>query len=320
MVIKNTKIETKPSSWRKKDYNRWTDFIELICIKNDIVTVDEIVAMWSGADFSNESMRGESDHSKEYDKLYLEVQDYFKILKSREKFVAEFYPFFVTDDGYIQIKSNLNEKNKQYLYLLLSSSIALMDDVTAKKFTTSFEIFSRIVMKQMFPVDANVELFGTSRGTGVFEGTLRSRIEKLAECLGVLTTKRFDNNPDFDGIHGGDGGLDIVAFQEIDNAGPVPFAFAQCTCSYDKWGEKQLSVGEMRWKAYLDFSVNYQQYMFIPFSCHDPLDKFYNETGIYTIVIDRIRLLRLIQKYSDEGFQEEINNITAGYDFQNVFI
>ncbi len=318
MIINDTKLETKPK-WSKKEYNRWADFIELICIKNKIVTVDDVLDIWCDGDIDNSIDSGGEEHSEKMDLLYIVIADYFGILSSREKFCSDYYPFEIEGKDCIKLREMLTDKHKQYIYFLLSSSIALMDKATSDIYTSSFEKICRLIMKQLFPDEAIVELFGTTRGTGIFEGTLRDRIEKLAECLGVTTTKRFDRNPNFDAIHGGDGGLDVIAYQPIDAAGPIPFSFAQCTCSYDKWIEKQNSIGEMRWKTYLEISINYPQYMFVPFSCHDSKDKFYNETGIYTILVDRIRIIRLIKKGRDDDFFEKLSELTSCFDMDGIF-
>ena len=152
------------------------------------------------------------------------------------------------------------------------------------------------------PRGAQIELFGTSREACFFVGSLRERIKQLAKCLGTETTKRFDKEERFDSIFGGDGGIDIVAFTPIDEAGFIPFSFSQCTCSYDKWKDKQTSIGEELWNSYVELGVHYAQYMFVPFSCHNSRGKFCNETRIKTYLIDRLRIIKLIEK---EGFKTE---------------
>ncbi len=318
MIIDDRKLEKRPE-WSNRECNRWADYIELVCIKDKIATIDDILDIWCDGDIDNSIDSGGQKHAEKIDSLYNDMTDYFAILSSREKFCSDYYPFEVNGKDCIRLRDILTDKHKKYIYLLLSSSIVLMDRSTSNIYTTSFEKICRLIMKQLFPDEAVVELFGTTRGTGVFEGTLRARIEKLAECLGVTTTKRFDRNPNFDAIHGGDGGLDIFAYQPIDAAGPIPFSFAQCTCSYDKWIEKQNSVGEMRWKSYLEISINYPQYMFVPFSCHDSKDKFYNETAIYTILVDRIRIIRLIEKGRGDSFLEELLELTSCFEMDAIF-
>ena len=54
--------------------------------------------------------------------------------------------------------------------------------------------------------------------------------------------------------------------------------------------------------SYVELGVHYAQYMFVPFSCHNSRGKFCNETRIKTYLIDRLRIIKLIEK---EGFKTE---------------
>lgn len=293
MIIEQQKLEKK-HDWSSSEINRWADYIELLCIKEDTITESDIVEECLEGDFENELARGEREHSLKMDSLYNKISDYFKILESREYVCGEYYPFEVRNGDCLCYRGICDEKKKQYIFLLLCSSISLM--ASYHKYTDSFEKLCRLLMKELSPKGTTVELFGTSRESELFTGTLRDRIKKLAKCLGTETTKRFDQNAKFDSIFGGDGGIDIVAFTSIDEAGFVPFSFSQCTCSYDKWKEKQTSIGVEQWGAYIELGVHYPQYMFVPFSCHNSQGKFCDETSIKTFLIDRLRIIKLIEK------------------------
>ena len=293
MIIEQSKLEKK-HDWSPSEVNRWADYIELLCINRESVSIDDIIEEWMDFDFENESARGESEHSSKMDKLYIRVADYYRILESRERACGEYYPFEVKDGCCLHFIGINNEKRRKYIYLLLCSSISLMKSY--HEYTNSFEKLCKLLMIELSPKDTIVELFGTSRESDFFSGSLRERVELLAKCLGTETTKKFDREDRFDSIFGGVGGIDIVAFTPIDKAGFVPFSFSQCTCSYDKWKDKQNSIGEELWNSYVELGVHYAQYMFVPFSCHNSQGKFCNETRIKTYLIDRIRIIKLVEK------------------------
>ncbi len=194
-----------------------------------------------------------------------------------------------------------------------------MSKTNLQKYTREFEKFCKVIMSVLVPKDAVVELFGTTRKDTIFKGTLRARIETLAQYLGASTTKSFDNNPKYDKINNGDDGLDIVAFLPIDVAQVIPFAFAQCTCSFEQWVEKQHSAGMVEWKTKISPLVSYPVFMFVPFSCHDNFGKFYDETSIYSFLIDRIRILKLIDKNKIALRKKITVKLNSVFDLDELF-
>lgn len=94
MIIEQSKLEKK-HDWSSSEINRWADYIELLCIKQESISTDEVIEEWMEFDFENESARGESDHSLKMDKFSARVADYYRILESRQKICGEYYPFEV---------------------------------------------------------------------------------------------------------------------------------------------------------------------------------------------------------------------------------
>jgi len=185
-----------------------------------------------------------------------------------------------------------------------------------QKITHAFEKYCCPFMRLLVPVDARTELFGTTRDTNLFHGNLRSRIEQLAEFLGAQTTKTMDADKRYDRIKAGDAGLDIVSFLKLDEASHIPVALAQCTCSYDEWINKQESINSDTWRARIDPIAPFWRYMYVPFYCHNASGKFEQSTDIHTCLIDRQRILCLLDLHHElfeqlESLQLEvlINNI-----------
>ena len=133
----------------------------------------------------------------------------------------------------------------------------------------------------------------------VFSGNLRSRIEKLAGILGAQTTKTMDSDEKYDRIKAGDAGLDIVSFLKLDEASHIPVALAQCTCSYDEWINKQGSINSDTWRARIDPIAPFWRYMYVPFFCHNASGKFEQPTEIHTCLIDRQRIINLLDLHPE---------------------
>lgn len=295
MISITDKMQNK-QNWTRNDYNRWADYIEFKCLCDDFVSISDIMDMFTEDDIDNELDRGGGEHHEYSDKLEMLVKDYFRVLKRRSEELGDYYLFHVSEDDSIHLKLPIEEKHIIYLYFLVCSSISYMDKSDLQLHTHDFESVCKYIMRALVSNNAEVELFGTSKMGTKYTGKLRNRIVTLAKDLGGVPSKSLEGDSRFDRIPGGDAGLDIVAYFPLDNAQVIPFSFAQCTCSYEKWKDKQNSIGYEDWRSLIDPLTYYGKYMFVPFSCHDASGKFENVTQIHTFLIDRIRIIKLISK------------------------
>ncbi len=300
--IEKEKLQSKPSMWKKYDSNIWTDFIELICLRDGVVSDSDILDMWYEGDVNNDYQRGEDEHLDCSIKLQGEIDDYFKLLKYREEHCKSFYPFEITGKNVLQMRENPSKETVVYLYLLFCSSISLMKKADSDFFSNDFEVFCSSAFGSLFPSGAQVELFGPRNKEGKYHGVLAKRIKILGETIGLDSL--VDNSRKYQSIPGGDSGLDILSYLKIDNAENVPFAFGQITCNYSDWIDKQKSVLKDNWDNKLKYIVQYPAYMLIPFAYHDSLDRFSEPEEIKTFLIDRIRFIKLAQL--DESMKEQI--------------
>ena len=302
----------------KNDINLKADFIELACLVNGMLTIDDVIKIlyYCGSenidDVSYEDDDApnilDDDFVQECDKRYNKVYEYFQILTYRQNTIGEFYPFFVEDNNTIQIKDELTDKMQIYFILLLCSNITFLDLNKEYEWRSNFERLCKIIMKILIPKFGQAEIFGTSKDSKLFTGNLSKRIIKLAELLCLTTTKEFDKSKRIKKIPNGDAGLDIVSWNPIDHAGMFPFSFAQCTCSFDDWRNKQSSIFTAFWKRYINFKHDYLKYMFVPFSLHVANGYFDEIVEMSLIIIDRVRIIELLR--IDGGqYINEINNL-----------
>lgn len=296
-MMKTEKVWNVPD-WSKRQVNRWTDYVELRCLllEDHLVTRDDVLDFLLEKGME-ELLRGESSHSEKYDKVEADVDTYFEMIEYRDRHYKEFYPFEVEDGQCIFLKHPLTETQMHYIFLLLCSSVSFIDRSFMQKITHTFEAYCCPIMKQLMPVDAETELFGTARESGRFQGNLRSRIKILADCLGAQTTKTMDSDRRYDSVHGGDAGLDLVSFVKLDHASHIPFALGQCTCSYDHWIDKQPSINRGAWRSKMEPLAPFWRFLFVPFSCHNALGRFEQATEIHTCLIDRQRILHILQSH-----------------------
>lgn len=274
------KIDTKPS-FKTRDINSWADYIEFVCLNSQdhFVTQDDILDII----LDDEVLRGEEEHSVQYDKILAEIESYFDMIAFREKTATDFYPFSL-EEGAIYLR-NINDERVQYIFLLICSNLKYFESSSWHKYTDMFEVYSKYFFKYMVPRDAEVNIFGTSRRNSIFSGNLRTRIKQLANCIGGNTTKSFDNDNQFD-VPGGDEGLDLVAYLKLDGATHIPIAFGQCTCSHEDWDIKQESINQENWNRKIEGLAPYTRFMFVPFYCRLANGQFENPTTISTCLID----------------------------------
>lgn len=311
-MIREDKILKAPD-WSKNNINRWADYIELLCLygTDHLVSKDDVLNVYFDGN-SEELQRGETEHSAKYDKLVSTIGNYYEIIKYRNKTHEQYYPFNMEDNQCISLKSNLNGNHMQYIFLLLCSSICFMDSSSMQKLTHSFERYCQPIMEILVPKDAKTQLFGTSRENGQFSGTLRKRIEQLANYLGAQTTKALDKEEKYDRAKAGDAGLDIVSYLKLDDASHGPLALGQCTCSYDDWKDKQTSIDYDTWRARIAPLPPYCRYMYVPFFCRNASGKFENPTDIHSCLIDRQRILNILALHT------ELFNKTKQLDIKNL--
>lgn len=291
--IKKENLQSRPRQFKKYDLNIWADYIELLCLRDGLVSAEDILDMWYEGDIDNDYKRGENQHLDSSVRLQGEIDDYFKLLKYRQAHCKSFYPFTITDKNVLQLRSDLPEETSVYLYLLYCSSISLMNRSDGDYFSNDFEIFCSDVFGTLFSDNFVVELFGPRNKGGKYHGVLADRIKQLGETIGLDSL--VDNSSKYRSIPGGDSGLDILSYYKIDAAENVPFAFGQITCNYSGWIDKQNSVLRDNWSNKLKNIVQYPAYMLIPFAYHNSLDHFSEPSDVKTFLIDRIRFIKLAQ-------------------------
>lgn len=302
------KLNSLPT-WSSKASNRWADFIELSCLNNidQEFSIHDMLDHY--ADERPEDLeRGDIGHSAKYDKLMVDIENYFELIKFRSESLGDFYPFKLEDNNFIALKSNLNDSHLFYLFLLLASNLAFFDKSTGYALTHAFEDLCCDILKAISSPLATTEVFGTSRlreSKVTYSGNLKQRLRTLADNLCAITSKSLDSDSDYE-VPGGDGGLDIVSYVPIDGMPFIPISLAQCACSYEEWQDKQSSISEAIWRARFTNLSPYLQFTFVPFYYRKASGEFENLTRVITCLMDRHRIFKLLQTHEEtlENFKK----------------
>lgn len=312
------KINEIPKWSFGRELNRWCDYAELCCLNglDKMITKDDVLSLLSVA----EDDSGQESHSSNYDNLVANIDAMFEQINFRSKEIPLFYPFDYVE-GCLCVKEEFSKNMIQYIFLLIASNLTFLDKSSSAMIAKDFEEYCKNIFKFLVSEDSEIYIFGTARNNSLFTGNLRTRIEKLAECFGAQTTKTFDEDSQFD-VAGGDEGIDLVAFNKLDNATHIPIALGQCTCSYSKWEIKQEEINQDAWTQKIMPLAPFGKFMFVSFFCRDATGKFENPTTITTCLIDRLRILKVIEKHRESiydkiDFEEQCNKIRCycGEDF-----
>jgi hypothetical protein len=108
-----------------------------------------------------------------------------------------------------------------------------------------------------------------------------------------------------------DGGVDIVVWWRFaDEKRGAPVMLAQCTVQI-KWSEKTSDIPVELWKKWIDFeTVPPQTALVIPFAISRTLEQWANRTITAGVIIDRLRLLELLNELPDDTLRELPDPIT----------
>lgn len=308
MILKD-KLYSTPTWSKEQVLNRWCDYIELLCIdgKDGLVSKDDVIEMLS----VEVEEKGSDSYAKISDKIVQQVNSMFEQISYRYNTIPNYYPF-IYEDGCLCLQGRLNERHVQYICMLICSSVAFLDKSSSTKMTTFFEEYCINFFKHLVSNDAEIYLFGTSREGNRFTGNLKTRLGQLAECFGARTSKDLDEDPQFN-VPAGDEGIDLVAFNKIDSASHIPIAIGQCTCSYLEWENKQKDISREFWRYKISPLPPYTEFMFVPFFCRNATGKFEHPTTITTCLIDRLRLIKLLELH-----EEILNNIDKESQMQLI--
>lgn len=279
----------------------WADYIELMALTNldNAFSKADFLDLWAEQEDIDRSQEDdpetEEDKSTEDLRKQQDADNWFRVLKFRERKFGKYYPFRVCNGGNVlRASGSYSHKQKAYLFLLLCSSLSYIASRSqSNTLAASFERLSAEALKSCMPPDAIVCVFGTNKAeTRFFSGNLFSRISQLAEHVnGRLLVDESEFSP----RDSGDNGLDVVGWVPLDDKCPgLPVAFGQCACT-PEWTVKQHSSSQQAWSNTIQLVAPLVNFAFIPYCFRTSGDGWFSSHHVQgSVLVDRPRFLFLL--------------------------
>lgn len=268
----------------------YADYVELVSLfsnQNYVSSSDMLDRLKDEGIFKQRKFdKDQSEANDEYERL---IESVYRLLKERSLLFKDDYPFLIRGVQQIILKeeSSITQRNKIYIYLLLSSSLDIFSDFQPE-LTTEFEVLCTQALSNFLPGHAIVKSFGK---TSDYTGTAVQKIKALAKDMKVGIEDKPFSQISTRGTQ--EKGLDIVGWIPFsDQVANFLSIFVQCACGKD-WHSK---LGETsRYNRYFDFHVlNPIHAMFLPYNLvsFNKTDFFRNdEFGTDKLIFERKRIL-----------------------------
>lgn len=280
---------------RDSDIHTLADFIELLCL----ITPDRFCSRDYAADYvADQSV----DRDKGKQLSDRELDDAFMQLAWRADAFQDFYPFSLDARGRILCGDDeLTDRQDLYAFLLLCANLPFIQGRGERQeLADAFERASMRALRRLWPANTSVRKFGKNQAE--YAGAKWERLNALSRDIGgqaMLSANTFRAHD------GGDGGIDLAAWLDLDlhEKLNIPSALGQCACSRDDWPDKQSAISGARLGNHLRPSHPWMQLIFIPHSFRNNLGKWAvpGEIG-ESVVMDRLRILNNLR--ADEDWPE----------------
>lgn len=279
----------------------YADYFELVSLfnKDSIITPAEMLDRLTDEGILKQTESSE-DQAEQNDEDEAFVREVFILLAQRAISFDNDYPFNIQKEK-LTLKNNLSDKQKLYIFLLLSSNLNLFKPFQSD-LTSEFELVSKEALKSYLPNFAQVKNFGKNTE---FKGYAHEKIRLLASEMNINVNEKYLSTIASLGTQ--DLGLDIVGWMPLlDKIGNYVSIFGQCACGKD-WNKKLNET--RRYNKFLNIYLSKITHsLFIPYSLinYNNSEFFeHHEFGEPILLFERKRILSLI---SDEGILNTLSS------------
>lgn len=268
----------------------YADYFELVSLfnKDSIITPAEMLDRLTDEGILKQTENSE-DQAEQNDKEEAFVREVFMLLTQRAISFNNDYPFKIQNEN-LTLKDNLSNKQKLYIFLLLSSNLNLFKPFQSD-LTSEFELVSKEALKNYLPNFAQVKNFGKNTE---FQGYAHEKIRLLASEMNINVDEEYLSTIASMGTQ--DLGLDVVGWMPLlDKIGNYISIFGQCACGKD-WNKKLNET--RRYNKFLKIYLSEITHsLFIPYSLinYNNSNFFeHHEFGEPILLFERKRILSLI--------------------------
>lgn len=221
-------------------------------------------------------------------------EEVMRHLSYRKTAFGEWYPFGVEADILIPT-DDATTKHLCYAALLGFSRLRMFNQGRITAFASEFEKFC-LEAAEAFASGWNVIHFGAGgRDRHQFGNRLKDALRELANVLREMPVEA--HIEELSNMNVGDAGIDIVLYKDWnDNARSTPAFFAQCASQQDAWPAKRFEASALNLSRYFNFFHYPGTILFIPVCYRNVDGSWINSSGHATLLIDRLRLIQLLEK------------------------
>lgn len=269
----------------------YADYIELVALfsNQDYVTSSDIIERFKDEGVFDKEEKDElrAEKNDEYEIL---INSVFKEIEGRQNLMQVDYPFKYNSHNSIHLLENLSNKNKLYIFLLLSSSLSYFMEFKPE-LTSEFEFISYKALKGYLPSNTKIEQFGDNSR---FHGNIIEKITELAKELNIEIDEHFINKISPKGNK--EKGLDLIGWIPFSDAIPN-YITVLCQCACGKDWNKKLSESR-RYNHYFKFYLQAPIHaMFLPYALLQYQSSSFNQADEFldcTLVFERSRIVSSI--------------------------
>ncbi|SFW76615.1 hypothetical protein SAMN02927921_04140 [Sinomicrobium oceani] len=270
----------------------YADYVELVSLfsNQNYVSAADILDRFKDEGIIKQRS-SDSEQSEAHDNDEIFIDSIYRLLIERKQLFLEDYPFKIdgVDKIILKEEENITDRNKIYIYLLLSSSLNIFSDFQPE-LTKEFEALCTHVLTNFLPPHAIVKSFGKN---SEYTGTAVQKIQNLANDLKIELNQDAFQEISIRGMQ--EKGLDLIGWIPFgDNVPNFLSILGQCACGKE-WPGK---LGETsRYNNYFKFHrLNPIHTMFIPFNLVSYNRPFFfrNDEINNRLIFERKRILKYI--------------------------
>lgn len=270
----------------------YADYVELVSLlsNQNYISSTDILDRFKDEGIIRQR-KSDNEQSEENDENERFVSNIYRLILERYILFGDDYPFEIRDDDKIKLKEieNISNRNRLYIYLLISSSLNIFS-IFQPELTTEFEKVCTIVLKNFLPKHAIIKSFGKDSD---YSGTAVKKMEALATDMKIKIDTDAIQEISVKGTQ--EKGLDLIGWIPFeDNVANFITLLAQCACGkewYKKLGETS------RYNNYFKFHrLSPIHSMFIPYNLvsYNKNTFFANDEIDSRLIFERKRILNYI--------------------------
>ena len=279
------------------------DLCEIICYfeERDVsrADVEVFLSEYGGEGLLSELELSDLDSAETNESFQALSDEVFRHLIYRKKAFGLYYPFAL-DKEVLVPASGVTQHQKVYAALLAFSRLKMFSKAKQNAYATDFEVLC-VEASEGFAGTWNVIHFGTGgRDRPTFGNKLKDALIKLSDVL--KETPMTGEIQKLSDQNSGDAGIDIVIYKDwSDDAPATPAYFAQCAAQQQNWPTKKFEANALNLQKYFHFFHQPGTILFIPLCFRGVDGNWINSDGHTTILVDRKRLIDLVEARIEGG-------------------